>query len=184
LEPRFEALTKRWSGSMRPHARWSYPPRWARAGGGRTNRLGNPSGPVDVRDASVDFGSLAEMAEGRSTYVRLANLARELGVEYSTLHKWLQRHHPRPPGENHQRWLLSPSQVAAARTAFDSRRLSALLTEREARYERAWEIRENGGILDDIAAEFAITRERARQILLHRPRKVGRPRNADSSWEE
>jgi len=85
------------------------------------------------------------MAEGRSTYVRLANLARELGVEYSTLHKWLQRHHPRPPGENHQRWLLSPSQVAAARTAFDSRRLSALLTEREARYERAWEIRENGG---------------------------------------
>jgi hypothetical protein len=50
--------------------------------------------------------------------VRLADLARDLGVDYRTLRGWVSRNFPRASSDVWQPWGLSPEQVRAAREHF------------------------------------------------------------------
>ena len=58
---------------------------------------------------------------GRDQIVRLADLARDLDVDYRTLRGWVSRTFPRPASDVGEPWVLGPEQVLAARHHFSGR---------------------------------------------------------------
>lgn len=58
---------------------------------------------------------------GRDPTVRLADLARDLHVDYRTLRGWVSRTFPRAASDVWRPWVLGPEQVQAARDHFSGR---------------------------------------------------------------
>lgn len=60
---------------------------------------------------------------GRERTVRLADLARDLNVDYRTLRGWASRTFPRAGSDVGRPWVLGPEQVQAARSHFSGHRV-------------------------------------------------------------
>jgi Transcription factor zinc-finger len=60
---------------------------------------------------------------GRERIVRLADLARDLNVDYRTLRGWASRTFPRAGSDVGRPWVLGPEQVQAARSHFSGHRV-------------------------------------------------------------